>query len=208
MAKETERKFLVRKEILIPLLSKDDFEKKIISQYYLVASKGAAVRLRMELSSSVKVFLTVKAGGDGMTSDEFEFPLQDGPREYFDNLGSRKGIEIKKTRHLVPHGGRTFEVDVFHDDLEGLVVAELEAEDAAEVTDLPEWLGREVTFERGYKNAVLAVEGIPDEFFGNTVTDFFTSLLEDIASTETGETTPEPSSKARAKRKKQRRRAA
>jgi CYTH domain-containing protein len=162
MAKEIERKFLVREEILTPLLAEGGFEKKLLSQFYLVASKEAAVRLRREHThAGIRVLLTVKAGGDGMTTNEFEFGIEHGLRQYFDNLASRQGFEIDKTRHLVPHGGRTFEVDVFHGDLEGLVLAELEADDAETVDDLPEWIADEVTFDAGYKNAVLALKGNP-----------------------------------------------
>jgi CYTH domain-containing protein len=167
MAKETERKFLVREEILIPLLASGGFEKKHIKQYYLVATKEVAVRVRLEdqrhLYKRHKLYLTVKAGGDGLTTNEFEFRVAetDTDKAYRDNLRSRQGLEITKTRHLVPHGGRTFEVDVFGGELEGLVVAELEADDAAEVTNLPQWIDEEVTFDPSYKNALLALQGAP-----------------------------------------------
>lgn len=162
MAKETERKFLVREEILTPLLAKGGFEKKHLSQFYLVATKEAAVRLRAEQSEGkTSVVLTVKAGGDGLTTNEFEFGIEEGLLKYFEEYKSRQGIEIRKTRYLVPHAGRTYEVDVFHGDLAGLVVAELEAEDAEAVVDLPEWTAEEVTYDNRYKNAVLALEGRP-----------------------------------------------
>ncbi|WP_327210174.1 hypothetical protein [Rhizobium leguminosarum] len=161
MAKETERKFLVREEILIPLLDNGGFEKKHLQQYYLVSSKDVAVRLRLQYKPRLQTILTVKAGGDGMTTNEFEFPLQNGSGLFYANRGQRQGIVIEKTRHLVPHGGRVFEVDVFGGELEGLVVAELEADDAALVTDLPDWIDEEVTFDPGYKNAVLALQGAP-----------------------------------------------
>lgn len=168
MAKEIERKFLVKEEILIPLLRHGDFERKCLSQYYLVSSKEVSVRLRLEeqrhLFKRPKVFLTVKTGGDGMITNEFESLLDSnggGWKEYHDNLGSRQGSEIIKIRHLVPHTGRIFEVDVYKGDYEGLVVAELEAADAADVTDLPDWISEEVTFDPAYKNAVLALNGLP-----------------------------------------------
>lgn len=161
MAKETERKFLVREEILIPLLDNGGFEKKHLQQYYLVSSKDVAVRLRLQYEPFLQTILTVKAGGDGMTTNEFEFILQDGSSLFFLNREQRQGIVIAKTRHLVPYGGRIFEVDVFGGELEGLVVAELEADDAALVTDLPDWIDEEVTFDPSYKNAVLALQGAP-----------------------------------------------
>lgn len=161
MAKEIERKFLVKEEILIPLLANGAFKKKLLQQYYLVCTKEMAIRLRVEFPS-FDATLTVKSGGDGMTTDEHEVTLKNGLETFRQNISRRQGLLIKKTRHLVEHGGRTFEVDVFDGDFQGLVVAELEAPDAADVTDLPDWIAEEVTFDPAYKNAVLALKGLPD----------------------------------------------
>jgi CYTH domain-containing protein len=158
MAKEIERKFLVREGIRESDIAEMSEGSKSIRQYYLVSSKDAAVRLRHQ-SGTADAILTVKAGGNGISTDEFEFPV--AAAYYEGHIGDRQGIEIVKTRFLVPHGGRTWEVDVFRGDLEGLVVAELECDDAAEVTDLPEWASTEVTYDSRYKNAVLALMGKP-----------------------------------------------
>lgn len=160
MAKEIERKFLVRKEILIPLLQDPSIERKVIAQFYLVSTPGAAVRIR-QTAGCAHAVLTVKAGGNGISTDEFEFDVPS--TEYEAKLGDRVGHEIVKTRHLLNHNGRTWEVDVFGFELEGLVVAELECDDAADVTDLPEWVSSEVTYDGRYKNAVMALRGMPPE---------------------------------------------
>ena len=159
MAKEIERKFLVRKEILIPLLQDPTIQRKQISQFYLVSSKDAAVRIRKTAGRGHAV-LTVKSGGDGLSTDEFEFDV--ALSEYADKLEDRVGHEIAKTRHLIEHNGRVWEVDTFHGTLDGLVVAELECDDAAEVTDYPDWVAGEVTYDSRYKNAVLALRGAPE----------------------------------------------
>lgn len=156
MAKEIERKFLVREEILISLLQ-GKYEESRISQFYLVATPDVAVRLRKY--DDEFVMLTVKHGGNMISTNEHEFPV---PAKYYDlRLDERVGIEIVKTRLEIWHGGRKWEVDVFEGELAGLIVAELECEDAADVTDLPDWVGEEVTFDKRYKNAVLALEGKP-----------------------------------------------
>ena len=49
--------------------------------------------------------------------------------------------KIIKTRYLIPSGRHTFEVDVFHDKNEGLVIAEIELESEDEQFEIPEWLG-------------------------------------------------------------------
>ena len=67
------------------------------------------------------------------------------------------GSVIEKRRHLVPHGGYLYEVDVFGGWLEGLVVAELETPDDVSDEALPDFIGREVTGDQRYSNAVLSL---------------------------------------------------
>ena len=64
---------------------------------------------------------------------------------------------VRKTRHVVPHGGQNLEIDVF-DEPAGLVVVEVELRDADEPVTLPAWLGDwvEVTGDARYFNAALA----------------------------------------------------
>ncbi len=54
---------------------------------------------------------------------------------------------IDKRRHLVSYGGLLWEVDKFLGDNAGLVVAEVELEDADQLFDKPDWAGAEVTDE-------------------------------------------------------------
>ncbi len=72
------------------------------------------------------------------------------------------GRVICKTRHHVRHGGYLYEVDVFADALDGLVIAELETPDAVADALLPPWLGREVTGDMRFSNASLALNGYPE----------------------------------------------
>ena len=63
---------------------------------------------------------------------------------------------IDKVRHYVKVGSHTWEVDVFHDENEGLIVAKIELETEDETFELPEWIGREVSGEQKYYNMMLA----------------------------------------------------
>ena len=63
---------------------------------------------------------------------------------------------IIKTRHLVEHEGHTRDVDEFHGDNEGLIVAEIELDDENEKFEMPPWLGEEVTSDYRYLNSNLA----------------------------------------------------
>ena len=77
------------------------------------------------------------------------------------------GRRVSKTRSNVPLDGHTIEVDVFHDDLAGLVVAEVEFDDdeAMAAFTPPEWFGPEVSDDVRYTNASLAVHGLDRRYF-------------------------------------------
>ena len=66
--------------------------------------------------------------------------------------------KIAKTRYICPHKGQNWEVDVFHEANEGLVMGEIELTAANEVISKPDWLLDEVTGDSKYQNANLAVK--------------------------------------------------
>ena len=63
---------------------------------------------------------------------------------------------MDKTRWIVPAGDRYFEVDEFHGENEGLVMAEIELRNPDEPFESPSWLGKEVTDDARYYNGYLA----------------------------------------------------
>jgi 8-oxo-dGTP diphosphatase len=144
---EVERKFLVDRrpgEL-------DDAPRRRLSQGYLVTG-DVEVRLRR---ADDETFLTIKAGA-GLVRAEEEMPID---ADRFDRLWPlTEGRRIEKVRHLVAHGGRTIEVDVYGGAHEGLVVAEVEFphEDEARAWAPPDWLGADVTGDPAYSNAQLA----------------------------------------------------
>ena len=76
-----------------------------------------------------------------MTRSEFEYPLPvDDAAILLDQLCEQPLID--KHRHVEQHGGKTWEIDVFHGDNEGLVVAEVELASEDEKLELPAWVGR------------------------------------------------------------------
>ena len=62
---------------------------------------------------------------------------------------------IEKTRHRQPFAGKIWEIDVFHGDNAGLVVAEVEVASELEQFEPPPWLGREVSADPRYFNSSL-----------------------------------------------------
>ncbi len=148
MKQEIERKFLVAHDTW----RNDVTTTRRIRQGYLCVEPGRTVRVRI---AGPEGFLTIKGLGDGAGRAEFEYPLPPADAlALLDHLCLRP--QIDKTRHLVPHGGLTFEVDVFHGENEGLVMAEVELSAVDTHVDLPPWIGREVTGDHRYFNAYLA----------------------------------------------------
>lgn len=147
MAKETERKFLVKSEFRHLAVR----EIRII-QTYLSIDPQKTIRIRI---ADEKAFLTVKSRPQKNTITrnewEVEIPLIDAREMMSICLPGR----IVKTRFLVPSGIHTFEIDVFHEKNEGLIVAEIELNSDDESFDKPDWLGDEVTGESQYYNANL-----------------------------------------------------
>lgn len=146
MAKEIERKFLVKTADWVP-----QGAGKYYKQGYLNSQKERVVRVRI---AGDKGQLTIKGITTGVTRAEFEYAI---PTEeaglMLDNLCEKPLIE--KHRHKEVHGGKTWEIDVFHGDNEGLVVAELELKSEDEAFDRPAWLGEEVSSDPRYFNSNL-----------------------------------------------------
>jgi adenylate cyclase len=154
MAKEVERKFLVRNSAWL-----QSVEARIgICQFYLAVTDERSMRVRIK--DGEKAQLTLKFGSDLRERDEYEYPI---PLEQaHEMMDFALGTIIHKIRHHVRHQGYLYEVDVFSGALDGLVVAELETPDQVLDAMLPDWLGREVTGEQGFSNGALALHGKPE----------------------------------------------
>lgn len=146
MAAEIERKFLVSGSAWRAGASGEPYR-----QGYLSTTKERVVRVRV---AGTRAFLTIKGLTRGVERLEFEYeiPVADATR-LLDELCERPLIE--KTRYTVPAGRHVFEIDEFHGDNEGLVVAEIELARPDEAFERPAWLGREVSNDPRYFNANL-----------------------------------------------------
>ena len=148
MALEIERKFLV----LDDSYKNEAFSSHHICQGYVcrLPSKTVRVRIREE-----RAYLTIKGpsadGGLSRSEFEYEIPLADAEQLM---KFCEPGI-IDKTRWLVKSGDHVFEVDEFHGENDGLVVAEVELSNASESFKKPDFIGKEVTGDRRYYNAQL-----------------------------------------------------
>ncbi|MFD1746875.1 CYTH domain-containing protein [Rhizobium helianthi] len=155
MAKEIERKFLVRSQ---------DWRDKAISeasliQAYIAVDENRNVRVRVK--DGTKAFLTIKIGHSALVRDEFEYEI---PVSDAEELGRAAiGIIIEKKRYRVPHDGKIIEVDVYEGFYSGLVVAEVELSSEDDAFNPPPWLGEEVTGDRRYSNMILATQDLAPE---------------------------------------------
>jgi adenylate cyclase len=147
MGKEIERKFLVA----------GGFEHLAVRKYeilqrYLSIDPYKTIRLRI---SDGKGLLTIKGKPEkgSISRGEWEIPVSLSDAEEIMSLCLPGKIE--KTRYIIPSGVHKFEVDVFHDRNDGLVIAEIELSSEDEVFEKPGWLGEEVTGRPEYYNANL-----------------------------------------------------
>lgn len=150
MAKEIERKFLVRGEAWRSAVK----SKSVLKQGYVASMDDRSVRIRILDEKTAR--LTMKIGRGTLTRDEFEYEIPVSDAEEL--LENAIGIVIEKTRYRVPYEGFVWEVDVFAGAHRGLVIAEVEMQAETDNPPLPAWLGREVTGDFRYSNQALATE--------------------------------------------------
>lgn len=144
--KEIERKFLVANDSWKTAKCIGQREMK---QAYLLRGSDRSVRIRV--TDNMALF-TIKLG-TGLTRSEFEYEIPiDEANEMIDEA---KLPCLHKTRFYIQNGNDTWELDVFHGALEGLLLAELELTEEAQFFEKPNWLGEEVTFDPAYLNSNL-----------------------------------------------------
>lgn len=142
---EIERKFLVHKWMDWKRLASSCSH---IQQGYFAAVNTVRVRIRDD-----KGYLTIKGpsrnGGLSRYEFEKEITLQEAQQLM---LLCESGV-IDKHRYLVPYAGHSFEVDEFHGDNDGLVMAEVELKSENEPFESPDFIGKEVTGDRRFYNS-------------------------------------------------------
>jgi CYTH domain-containing protein len=147
MATEIERKFLVAGDAW-----RDGTAGVRIAQGYLSLDPDRTVRVRV---AGQNAWLTIKGRTVGIVRSEFEYPIpQEDARAL---LGMCLPSVVDKTRYGRSFAGHLWEIDVFHGDNEGLILAEVELADEADSPLLPPWIGAEVSSDPRYYNSALAV---------------------------------------------------
>ena len=146
---EIERKYLVINTSFKQYAS----HYSVIKQGYLSTDKNRSVRIRV---LEDKGFITIKgvSSADGLSRLEWEkeIPLSEALALFDLSLPGA----IEKTRYFIPTATHTWEIDVFHADNEGLILAEIELSASNEKFNIPDFIGEEVTGDVRYYNAYLS----------------------------------------------------
>lgn len=143
---EIERKYIIEET---PKNLKD-FPSKRIKQGYI--STGPVIRIRQ---LGEEFILTIKGKGL-LAREEHELTISD---DEFHTLSKKvDGIVIDKTRYYIPFGNHTIELDIFHKDYDGLILAEVEFDSIEEADSFtpPTWFGPDVTQSSKYHNSTLS----------------------------------------------------
>ena len=149
---EIERKFLIKKNAF----NLDNFDYVEIQQGYISTSPVIRIRKRTSANSE-EYILTVKSKGM-LSRQEYELSLE--ADDYKGLLNKVEGNVITKRRYLIPlDNGLTLELDYFKDLFHGLVMGEIEFTSEAEANkyNLPDFVIREVTFDKRYHNSNMSI---------------------------------------------------
>ena len=148
MAQEIERKFLVKDDSY----RTQAYASSSIKQGYICSQRGRTVRIRIR---NAKGYITIKGASDPSGVSRYEWEKEIPLTEAEELMKLCEAGRIDKTRYLVKCGNHTFEVDEFHGENKGLVVAEVELHAADEPYSRPSFLGKEVTGQTRYYNSFL-----------------------------------------------------
>ncbi|OUD33903.1 adenylate cyclase [Flavobacterium sp. FPG59] len=147
---EIERKFIVKNQSFKEKIH----TKSIVSQGYLNSNPERTVRVRIK---NDKGYLTIKGISNESGTSRYEWEKEIPLNEAVELFKLCEKGAIEKTRYEIKYGNHTYEVDEFHGDNEGLIIAEIELSSENEKFDKPNWLGDEVTGEQRYYNSNLSI---------------------------------------------------
>lgn len=146
---EIERKFLVVSDAF----KRQASSKTKIVQGFLNTHPERTVRVRVKGDSG---FLTIKGKSNDSGTSRFEWEERIGIADAEALLDLCEEGVLEKTRYEIPIGEHVYEVDEFHGENQGLLVAEIELNSEDEAFKKPDWLGEEVTGDIKYYNSRLS----------------------------------------------------
>ena len=139
---EIERRFLINESnFILPKV------KKSIKQGYLFSDSNQALRVRM---IEKQYFLTYKYKKTSINRYEFEYSISEEDGEKLLSLSEHH--IIVKERYYRKIDEHLWEIDIFHSENEGLIIAEVELKDEKEQINIPNWIGNEISDDERYLN--------------------------------------------------------
>ena len=154
MGQEIERKYLIDHS---KFQATNKPEGKLYRQGYLLLDPEKTIRVR---ATPTQGFITIKGITTGATRAEYEYEIP--LTEALELLDKFAISELSKTRYVIDYKGYKWEVDVFHGDSEGLIIAEIELASEDTTYDLPGWITDEVTSDQRYYNSNLTTHPYKD----------------------------------------------
>nr|WP_297169068.1 CYTH domain-containing protein [uncultured Dysgonomonas sp.] len=145
---EIERKFLITGNF-----KSDAYKSERVTQGYMACNtEGRAVRIRIK---GDKGFITIKGASNDSGLSRFEWEKEIPVEDAAQLMKLCDPGVIDKVRYFIKSGVHNYEVDEFHGDNEGLIIAEIELTSENEKFEKPSWLGQEVTGDVRYYNSQL-----------------------------------------------------
>lgn len=157
---ETERKFLIEIPSEALLASIPESDKSEITQTYLLADKGVTARVRKRVCGGKTAYTKtekIRINDLSCTEKEGEITEDEYNREFLS--ADPKRNPILKTRVLLRRGSHFFEIDIYPF-WRDKAVMEIELSSEDEDFEIPHEIKviKEVTGDKRYKNASLAIE--------------------------------------------------
>ena len=148
---EIERKYLVTSDCYKQMA----VARHHIRQGYISREKTGIVRVRI---TDDRAYLTIKGKPAAGHFARYEWEKEIDVHDAEELMKLCQGTIIDKTRWIVPaetvdSGQLIWEVDEFHGEQEGLVVAEIELAYEEQEFEKPDFIGKEVTDDPRYYNA-------------------------------------------------------
>lgn len=128
--------------------------REILDIYLPASSEHAKLRIRKQGDSYEITKKEPVTGTDSSHQNENTIPLTE---EEFNELSTLQGKRVQKIRYYYEENGVMYEIDVFQDALEGLVLVDVEFksnEDKAKFIP-PDWVLADVTQEKFLAGGVL-----------------------------------------------------
>lgn len=162
---EIERKFLIKN---LPAL-KNLPHQRITQGFATPYNPEFVFRLRQSIPidnkfrqrAGIKYFQTIKKSG---LKKRIEVEIEITSKQMDTLWELCNEYVVTKSRYSIPiHDGFIAEVDVYKNDLAGLITVEVEftSEELANSFIPPDWFGEEITENKNYTNVALAFFGLP-----------------------------------------------